>query len=72
VGSYGGRFAQFFDAIRAKYPQLKVIATAPVTTRAADVIDEHYYRRSEEDMAFHTNDYDTRRRARGQVVLSIT
>ncbi|MBZ5622391.1 MAG: carbohydrate binding domain-containing protein [Acidobacteriia bacterium] len=68
VGSYEGRFAQFFDAIKAKYPKLKVIATTPVTTRFADVIDEHYYRRSEEEMAFHANDYDTRRRM-GQPVF---
>jgi alpha-N-arabinofuranosidase len=68
VGSYEGRFAQFFDAIKARYPQLKVIATTAVTTRAADVIDEHYYRRSEDEMAFHANDYDTRRRT-GQPVF---
>jgi alpha-N-arabinofuranosidase len=69
IGSYEGRFAQFFDAIKAKYPQLKVIATTTVTTRAADIIDEHYYRRSEDEMAFHANDYDTRRRMRGQLVF---
>jgi alpha-N-arabinofuranosidase len=69
VGSYEGRFAQFFDAIKAKYPKLKVIATTAVTTRAADVIDEHYYRRSEEEMAFHANDYDTRRRTGQQVFV---
>lgn len=69
IGSYEGRFAQFFDAIKTKYPQIKVIATTPVTTRAADIIDEHYYRRSEEEMAFHANDYDTRRRMRGQQVF---
>ncbi len=68
VGSYETRFAQFFDAIKAKYPQLKLIATTEVTTRAADVIDEHYYRRSEEEMEFHANDYDTRRRT-GQRVF---
>ncbi len=28
-GSYDGRFAQFFDAIKAKYPQLQIIATTP-------------------------------------------
>jgi alpha-N-arabinofuranosidase len=61
-GSYESRFAQFFDAIKAKYPQLKVIATTAITTRIPDVIDEHYYRRSEEEMAAHANDYDTRRR----------
>ncbi len=26
-GSYDGRFAQFYDAIKAKYPQLKIIST---------------------------------------------
>ena len=68
VGSYETRFAQFFDAIKARYPQLKLIATTAVTTRPADVIDEHYYRRSEEEMAFHSNDYDTRRRT-GQLIF---
>ena len=29
-GTYKERFAQFFDAIKAKYPQLQVIATIPV------------------------------------------
>jgi alpha-N-arabinofuranosidase len=61
-GSYETRFAQFFDAIKTKYPNLKVIATDPVTTRPADVIDEHYYRRSEDDMVFHSSDYDPIRR----------
>ncbi|HTZ75665.1 MAG TPA: alpha-L-arabinofuranosidase C-terminal domain-containing protein [Candidatus Aquilonibacter sp.] len=69
VGDYEGRFAQFFDAIRAKYPELKLIATAPVTTRAADLIDEHYYRRSADEMAAHANDYDTRRRTAQKVFV---
>lgn len=53
-GSYDGRFAQFYDAIKAKYPNLKCIATAggkdpsgsrvKVTQRTPDVFDEHYYR----------------------------
>lgn len=64
-GSYETRFAQFFDAIKARYPNLKVIATDPVTTRPADVIDEHYYRRSEEEMTFHSSDYDLARRGFG-------
>jgi len=68
-GSYEGRFAQYFDAIRAKYPGLKIIATAAVTTRVPDVIDEHYYRRSEDEMASHANDYDTRRRGPGPKVF---
>ena len=51
-GSYDGRFAQFYDALKAKYPALKVISTVgneqPVAkrvhSRTPDVLDEHYYR----------------------------
>lgn len=51
ANTYGDRFAQFFDAIKAKHPALKCISTiAPgdhpekeFTTRRADAFDEHYY-----------------------------
>ena len=33
----------FHDAIKAAYPQLKIVATTPVTSRPVDVLDEHYY-----------------------------
>lgn len=42
--SYDGRFAQFYDAIKAKDPKLQLIATTPVTSRPMDVIDEHFYK----------------------------
>ena len=45
-GSYDQRYAQFDKAIRAKYPDLKLIATAPVKSVKPDVLDEHYYRRA--------------------------
>jgi alpha-N-arabinofuranosidase len=61
-GSYDGRFAQFYDAIKAKYPQLQLIATAQVKSRTADLIDEHYYR-SEEEMEAQSYMYDKRDRA---------
>ena len=61
-GSYDGRYAQFYDAIKAKYPQLKLIATAPVKSRTPDLIDEHYYR-SEEEMESQSFMYDTRDRS---------
>ncbi|HEV2436166.1 MAG TPA: alpha-L-arabinofuranosidase C-terminal domain-containing protein [Verrucomicrobiae bacterium] len=54
---YDGRFTQFYDAIKAKYPDLEVIATALVTSRTPDLMDEHYYR-SQEDMEAHALDYD--------------
>jgi len=58
-GSYDGRFAQFYDAIKKKYPQLKVIsswgneqpASGMVKSRAPDLVDEHFYRNMEEMMA---------------------
>jgi alpha-N-arabinofuranosidase len=42
-GSYEGRFAQYFKAFKAKYPQLQVIATTPVKSATPDVIDDHFY-----------------------------
>jgi alpha-N-arabinofuranosidase len=56
-GSYDGRFAQFFKAIKAKYPQLQLIATAKVKSVTPDFMDEHYYR-SQEEMEAHAHDYD--------------
>jgi alpha-N-arabinofuranosidase len=67
-GSYDRRFAQFHDAIRARYPQLQLISTIggkdflgarfPITSRQPDLIDEHYYRNAwemEEDAAHYDN-----------------
>jgi alpha-N-arabinofuranosidase len=58
-GSYDGRFAQFYDAIKAKYPHLKVISSwgyeqppsGWVKSRTPDLVDEHFYRNMEEMMA---------------------
>ena len=64
-GSYDGRFTQFYDAIKAKYPNLQIISTVGyehpasqrVHSRVPDLVDEHYYR-SQEDMQAHALDYD--------------
>jgi alpha-N-arabinofuranosidase len=45
-GSYDARFAQFEKALKAKYPRLPLIATAPVKSVEPDVIDEHFYVRA--------------------------
>lgn len=45
-GSYDARFAQFYKAIKAKYPQLQVIATAAVHRVVPDVVDQHFYLRA--------------------------
>ena len=47
-GSYDGRYAQFYKAIKQHYPQLQLIATAPVKTVKPDVIDDHFYRSATE------------------------
>jgi len=54
--SYDGRFAQLHDAIKAKYPKLKTISSVGneqpkellVHSRKPDMIDEHYYRSTDE------------------------
>lgn len=65
-GSYDGRFAQFYDAIKAKYPHLKVMSSwgyeqpekGSVKSRTPDLVDEHFYRSMEEMMA-QSFRYDT-------------
>ena len=42
-GSYDERFAQIAKAIRARYPQLKLIATTRVKVGNPDLIDDHFY-----------------------------
>ncbi|HEY5909278.1 MAG TPA: malectin domain-containing carbohydrate-binding protein [Verrucomicrobiae bacterium] len=71
-GTYDGRFAQFYDAIKKKYPQLKVISSAGyeqpqslwVKSRTPDLVDEHFYRNMEEMMA-QAFRYDTYGRTNG-------
>ncbi len=43
TGSYDARFAQFYDAIKAAYPHLQLIATTRVNSRTPDLIDDHFY-----------------------------
>ena len=55
--SYDARYAQFYKAIKKKYPALQLIATTPVKGVTPDLIDDHYYRRAEEFFA-DTHHYD--------------
>ena len=60
AGTYDGRYAQFYKAIKAKYPDLQVIATMPVKGTTPDVVDDHYYKREQGmfDEARHYDDTD--------------
>ena len=44
--SYDGRYTQYYKAIKAKYPALQLIATAPIKSVKPDMLDEHYYVRA--------------------------
>jgi alpha-N-arabinofuranosidase len=55
--TYDGRYAQFYKAIKAKYPSLQVIATMPVKGITPDVVDDHYYKR-EQGMFEESKHYD--------------
>jgi alpha-L-arabinofuranosidase len=59
-GSYNAyRFPMFYDAIKAAYPQLKIIATTNVTSRTPDVIDDHYYSNDPNVIAGDAHVYDS-------------
>ncbi|WP_254063616.1 alpha-L-arabinofuranosidase C-terminal domain-containing protein [Granulicella sp. S190] len=57
-GSYEARYQQFYKAIKARYPQLQLIATAPLEKFKPDVLDDHYYKRADEFYA-DVKHYDT-------------
>ncbi len=47
-GSYDGRFTRFYDAFKAKYPEIRLIATdRAAKTRTPDLYDDHFYRKAE-------------------------
>ena len=56
--TYDGRYAQFYKAIKARYPELQLIATTPVKGMVPDMIDDHYYKKAEEFYAMDSH-YDT-------------
>jgi alpha-N-arabinofuranosidase len=50
-GSYDGRYAQFYHAIKAQRPDLQLIATAPIQSMTPDVLDEHFYMSAEQALS---------------------
>ncbi len=40
---YQERYVLFYDAIRARYPKMTIIADQPTRQRPCDIVDEHYY-----------------------------
>lgn len=40
---YDERYKRFRDAIKARYPEMKLIANCPVANAPMDIVDDHYY-----------------------------
>ncbi len=51
-GTYDARFAQFYKAIKATHPDIRIVAAAPVTLVRPDILDDN-------DHALHTHFYRT-------------
>lgn len=59
TGSYNAyRYPMFYDALKAAYPQLKLMATTTVTSRPMDVIDEHFYNNDPDYFAENAHLFD--------------
>jgi alpha-L-arabinofuranosidase len=41
--AYEERYARFYDSVKARFPQIQIIANSAVRSRPMDVLDEHYY-----------------------------
>ena len=41
--AYQQRYALFYDAIKARYPSITLIADVPTEERPSEIVDEHYY-----------------------------
>jgi alpha-L-arabinofuranosidase len=68
-GSYDGRFAQFYKAIRAAYPSMKLIATSTdAVSRIPDLIDLHFYE-TPEWFAANTHYFDHYSRSAPKVLV---
>ncbi|MBW8781504.1 MAG: alpha-N-arabinofuranosidase [Verrucomicrobia bacterium] len=76
-GSYDGRFAQFYDAIKTKHPELQCISSIGVSdhpvkgllsSRTPDLMDIHFYRSTDEFLKKIT-EFDTRFDRKGPKVM---
>jgi alpha-N-arabinofuranosidase len=69
--TYDDRYAQFHDAIKAKYPQLKLISSTPdakLNGRKPDMVDMHDYSATDEFMKKSVN-YGTDMNRRGPEIF---
>ena len=69
-GSYNAyRYPMFYDAIKAAYPQLQIVATAPVTSRPMDILDDHYYNNDPTYFAENAHLFDNASRSGPKILV---
>jgi alpha-L-arabinofuranosidase len=69
-GSYNAyRYPMFYDAIKAAYPDLKIVATTPVTSRPMDIVDDHYYNSDPNFFASNAHLFDTASRTGPKILV---
>lgn len=66
--AYEDRYARFYDALRAKYPEVKLIANVPVKNRPADILDDHFYQ-SPDWFVTNAGMYDKRDRSAPKIYV---
>ncbi len=69
-GSYNAyRYPMFYDAIKAAFPSMPVVATTPVTSRPMDMLDEHFYNNDPQYFASNAHLFDGASRSGPKVIV---
>jgi alpha-L-arabinofuranosidase len=69
-GSYNAyRYPMFYDAIKAAFPGMPVVATTPVTSRPIDILDEHFYNEHSSWFADNAHRFDNVSRTGPKVLV---
>ena len=69
-GSYDAyRYPMFYDAIKAAFPGMSVVATTPVTSRPMDILDEHFYNDNSSWFADNAHRFDDASRTGPKVLV---
>jgi alpha-L-arabinofuranosidase len=69
-GSYNAyRYPMFYDAIKAAFPGMAVVATTPVTSRPMDMLDEHFYNNDPNYFASNAHLFDGASRSGPKVIV---
>ena len=69
-GSYNAyRYPMFYDAIKSAFPGMPIVATAAVTSRPMDILDEHFYNNDPNYFASNAHLFDAAARTGPKVLV---